>query len=134
MQVDTNLCWYQHPVTGPWRGSLGASLVSADSRVRVFWLSGLVDRPSERLYVHTYVILLCMGALKDAPFSSPLLLSHDWPHTGKPALYLPLLNNYPLTAVPVRYHQVPENFQTTELPGESPRLKQYPPRTGRLIT
>ena len=35
---------------------------------------------------------------------------------------------------PARNHQVPENFQTTELPGTSPRHKQYSPRTGRIIT
>ena len=37
-------------------------------------------------------------------------------------------------AAPTRDHQVPETFQTTEMPGMSPRPNHYPPRTGRLIT
>ena len=47
-------------VMGPWRGSLGASIESADWRVRVFWSYGLVDRPSDRLYVHTIPMSGCM--------------------------------------------------------------------------
>ena len=41
------------PVTSPKRGSLGASFVSVYWRVRVIWLSGLVDRPSDRMHVLT---------------------------------------------------------------------------------
>ena len=47
-------------VTGTWRGGLGASFVSVDWRVRVFWCSGLVYRPSERLYVRTIPLAGCM--------------------------------------------------------------------------
>ena len=49
-----------HVVMGPLRGSLGASFVSADWRVRVLWSSGLVDRPSDLLYVHTITLSRCM--------------------------------------------------------------------------
>ena len=45
----------------------------------------------------------------------------------------PPLNNCPLTEAPAGDHQGPELFQTTELPGVSPRTKQHPPRNGRLI-
>ena len=41
-------------VMGPWRGSLGASFVLADWRVRVFGPSGIIGRPSDRLYVWTF--------------------------------------------------------------------------------
>ena len=47
---------------------------------------------------------------------------------------LPPLNNYPLTTDPVRICQGPELFQISELTGAPPRPKQYPPRTGKLIT
>ena len=47
---------------GPIRGgSLGASFVSADWRVRVFWSSGLVDRPYDCLYVRTIPLFGCMN-------------------------------------------------------------------------
>ena len=36
-------------VMGPMRGSLGASFVPADWQVKVFWLSGIVDIPYDRL-------------------------------------------------------------------------------------
>ena len=42
-------------------GSLGASFILADWRVRVFWLSGIIDRPSDRLHVHTIPMSGCMG-------------------------------------------------------------------------
>ena len=45
---------------GPWIGYLGASFVSSDWQVRVFWLSGLIDGPSDRLYVRTITLLGCM--------------------------------------------------------------------------
>ena len=37
-------------------GSLGALFLSADWQGRVFWSSVLVDRPSERLYIHTITL------------------------------------------------------------------------------
>ena len=39
---------------------LGASLVSADWRVRVFDIYGIIDRPSDHLYVHTITLSVCM--------------------------------------------------------------------------
>ena len=81
-----------------------------------------------------YVLFLCLGALTDAPATPPFILRHDWPATGKPALYLPHLKNYSLTAAPDGDHQGPELFQTTELTWVSAIPKQYPPRTVRLIT
>ena len=45
---------------GPRRGSLGASFIPVDWRVKVFGLSGLVDRPSENMFVHTITMSGCM--------------------------------------------------------------------------
>ena len=42
------------------QGSLGASFVSADWQVRVFWLSGIVDRPSNHLYIRNIPMSGCM--------------------------------------------------------------------------
>ena len=44
-------------------GSHGASFVLADWRVGVFWSSGYVDRPSERLYVRIIPLSGCMDRL-----------------------------------------------------------------------
>ena len=48
-------------VTGTRRGSLGASLVSEDWRVRVFWSSGLLDRLYDSLYVRNITLSGCIG-------------------------------------------------------------------------
>ena len=45
---------------GPRRGSLGASYVSADWRVREVWSSGLVYIMYDRLYVCTIPLPGCM--------------------------------------------------------------------------
>ena len=74
-----------------------------------------------------------MGEWSEASVTPPFIIKHDWPATVKTVLYMPPLNNYPLEAAPAGDHQGPENFQTTELPGASPRPKRYPTRTGRLI-
>ena len=84
--------------------------------------------------IFMYVTFLCMGACTDAPITSHFLLNHELPATGKPALYMPALNSYPLTAAPAGDHHGPKLFQTTELPGDSPIPKQCPPIIGRLIT
>ena len=47
---------------------------------------------------------------------------------------LPPLKNYTPTEASDGYHQGSEIFYMNELPGASPRPKQYHPRTGRLIT
>ena len=44
----------------PCNGSLGASFVPADWRVRVFESSGLKDRPSDRLSIRTIPLSGCM--------------------------------------------------------------------------
>ena len=75
-----------------------------------------------------------MGERTDDNVTPPFILRHDWTATLKPALYLLPLKNYTLTAAPAGYHQVPEPFQTNELPRAPPRPKKYPPRTGRIIT
>ena len=62
-----------------------------------------------------------MGAFTDYPVTPPFILKRDWPATVKPTLYLPTLKNYPLTASPSGDHQGPELFQTSELPGATPR-------------
>ena len=52
-----------------------------------------------------------MGECIDASVISPFILNHEWPATGKPALELTPLNNYPLMASPAGDHQVPELFR-----------------------
>ena len=52
-----------------------------------------------------------MGTCEDAPVTTPFILIHVWTATGKPALYLPNLKNYPLTAAPDRDHKGIELFQ-----------------------
>ena len=76
--------WAGFHVTGPRSGSLGASFVSADLKVRVLWSSGIVDIPNDRLYVRMYVLLLCLGALMYAPVTSPFILKHDCPFSRTP--------------------------------------------------
>ena len=56
--------WHHFPiVTEPWIGSLRASFIAADWQVRVFWSSGLVDRPSGHMYVRTITLSGCMYIL-----------------------------------------------------------------------
>ena len=47
-------------VTGPRSGSLVASLVPVGWQVRVFGISGLIDRPSDHMYVRTIPLSGCM--------------------------------------------------------------------------
>ena len=47
-------------MTGTRRRFLGASFVLVDWQVMLFWLFGLVDRPSDRLYVRTIPLSGCM--------------------------------------------------------------------------
>ena len=50
---------------------MGPLFVSEDWRVRVFWSSGIVDRPSKRLYVLTIPLSGCMDRhFRYTPFSS----------------------------------------------------------------
>ena len=46
---------------GSWSRSLRVSFVSADWRLGVFCLSGLVDRPSNLLYLRNIPLSGCMG-------------------------------------------------------------------------
>ena len=62
-------------------GYLGASFVSTDWRVRVFWSSVLVDRPSEYLCVRNIPLY---GYVDRRSRTSPFLLRHDWTITEKP--------------------------------------------------
>ena len=65
------------PVTGPCKGgSLGSFFVSADWQVRVLWSSGIVDRLTDILYVHTIPLAGCMDRRSCCiPFSYQVLLS-----------------------------------------------------------
>ena len=47
-------------VMGSWSGSQGALAVPSDWQVRVFWMSGLIDRQSDRLYISTIPLYGCM--------------------------------------------------------------------------
>ena len=48
-------------VTGPRRGVPGgASFLLLDWQVRVFWSSGIVDRPSGRMYIRNFPLSGCM--------------------------------------------------------------------------
>ena len=60
IDVGVDVVWAGFHVTGPRSGSLGASFVSADLKVRVLWSSGIVDRPSDRFYVRTITLSGCM--------------------------------------------------------------------------
>ena len=63
-------------VTGLRSGSWGALLVPADWQVRVFGLFGIVDRPSERLYIHNIPLYVYMDRLScRIPFSPQARLS-----------------------------------------------------------
>ena len=75
-----------------------------------------------------------MSAWTDTPVTSNILIKNYCPDTEKPVLYLSPLNHYLLMAAPSRDHQVPELFHTTELPGVLSRPKQYPLKTGGVIT
>ena len=46
-------------------------------QVRVFGPSGIVDIPSERLYICPYVLLICVGEYKYASIVPPFLMKHD---------------------------------------------------------
>ena len=50
-------------LTGTWSGYMGALFISEDWQVRVICSSGLVDRPSGHLYVHTITMSGCMDRL-----------------------------------------------------------------------
>ena len=64
-------------VTGPRRGSLGELFVLVDWRVRVFWSSGLVDRPPDCLYVGTFPLPGCMDRRSCyIPLSSQVWLAY----------------------------------------------------------
>ena len=95
-------------------GYLGALFVAAYSQVRVLGPSGIVDRQSERLYIHT---INMSGFMNIHSCYIPFLLKNDRPDIGKPAIYLPTLNNYPLTEASTGEHQGPELYQMTELNG-----------------
>ena len=69
----------------------------------------------------------------DSPVESPFILKRYWPIIGKTVLYLPSLDNYPLTVAPSGDHQGTEIFQTTEMSGVPPIPKEYPPRTVSVI-
>ena len=60
IDVGVDVVWAGFHVTGPRSGSLGASFVSEDLKVRVLWSSGIVDRPSDRFYVRTITLSGCM--------------------------------------------------------------------------
>ena len=47
-------------VTGPKKGSRGMLLVLADWQVRVFWSSGIIDTPSDRMYLHNISLYGCI--------------------------------------------------------------------------
>ena len=64
-------------VTGLLIGSVGESFILSDWRVRVFWSSGIVDIPSDRLYVRTIPLSGCMDRRsRYIPFSSQVLLDY----------------------------------------------------------
>ena len=57
-------------VAGPRRRSLGILLVLADWRMKVFWSSGIVDIPSDRIYIRTIPLPGCMKRCSNyTPFS-----------------------------------------------------------------
>ena len=83
------------------------------------------------MYIRTINVSGCTDRLSRY---TPLYSKSKMPAIEKPALYLNPLNNHPITEAPAGDHQGPEPFQTTELPGASPRPKKHPPIDGRIIT
>ena len=75
-----------------------------------------------------------MGICIDDKIKSPFILTRYCTATGKPALDIPLLNNYPLITDPAGIFQVPKLFLAIELTGSSSKPNQYHPITGRLIS
>ena len=139
--VDIVCLWlYKYPITYsigftscngdvervPW-----GVFVAADWWVRVLGSSSFIDRPSEYMSVRTIPLSECTDRCSHyIPFSS-----QEWLNCHrKKSSYLPSFNNYPLTIDPCGICQGPKTFQTTELPVKSPRVKQYPTITERLIT
>ena len=95
-------CTGRIPCNGAVKGSLGVLFVLEDWQVRVFWLSGLVDRPSDRLCIHTIPLSGCMerrsryrgnnqrrGSPCGLPDTDP---SEDWRRTYKRRNHRPTPN------------------------------------------
>ena len=100
-------CFVSVHVIGEWRGSLGALFVSTDWQVRVLWLSGIVYRPSEHMYISTTPLSGCMYRLSCyIPFYYQAWM-YIWYYSCR--RHNPL-KNYPLTESPSGDHQGPENF------------------------
>ena len=97
----------------------------------VFGLSGLIDIMSDRLSVCTIPLSRYIDRRSCyITFSSQALLVYH----KKTCALDESLNKYLCKIVPTRIFYGTEIFQTNEMHGASPRPKQYPPRTGRLIT
>ena len=47
-------------VMGPWSGSLEELFVALDWQLRVFWLSGIINIPSDHIYACTIPLYRCM--------------------------------------------------------------------------
>ena len=63
VDVEMGREWAVSHVTEQWSGSLGASFVPTDWRVRVFELSALIDRTSDRFSIWTITLYGCIGRL-----------------------------------------------------------------------
>ena len=59
-RVDMDRVQVGFHAMGPNSGSLGASSIPEDYRLRVFGTSGIRDRPYDRLYVQTIPLTGCM--------------------------------------------------------------------------
>ena len=104
-------------VTGTRRGSLGTLFVLADWQVRVFWSSGLVDRPSDLLYIRTIFLSEWMDRIsRYIPFYSQAWMAC---HMKNCALAASPKELFPY-GIPRQEPPGPWKFQTTELPRASP--------------
>ena len=133
--TECSVNWFFHVfgfVTGSYRGSLGELFLAADWQVRVFGLSGLVDRPSDHLPIQTISSVWMHG--QEIPLH-PLLLSNM---TGMPQenLQFSCLPNRtkPLRQTLSGSARVLKMFRWLNCLGITPHRKKYPPKTGSFIT
>ena len=84
------------------------------------------------LAVYTYGLFLGMVSCIGDPVKPPFMINHEWPSTEKPALYLPLLYNYPLMTHPVNIWKGTEPFRQLNYLGHPPYRKRIIQKLGAL--
>ena len=91
---------------------------------------GLVDIPPDCLYIRTIPLSVWTDMVSRY---TPFITKHNCKFGRTPLGVIITPGIIPL-GYPAGYHQGPEPFQANELSGAPTRQRQYPPRTGRIIT